>query len=1255
MKILSLRFENINALKGQWKIDFTQPPFNNNGLFAITGATGAGKTTILDALCLALYHQTPRLSVSKKQNQLMTRHTSHCLAEVEFEVKGQGYRAFWSQKRARGKVTGNLLEPTAELATLDGNIIAEKVSAVRKKIATITGLDFSRFRKSMLLSQGEFAAFLNAPAKERSELLEELTGTEIYSEISIAVFEQHKTKQQVLANLQAKNEATLLLSNEQKNLLEQQLADLLAQESKQLNEQKKLQQALQWWQQYKQHQQQLEQAKQALLAVEQQEHNQQQSLAQLSLAEPAEKLRIIYQQKQQAEQDKTQLKQQLTVLQQDIIQSEEKLKYLSTQLTQSEQDFQEKSQQWQATEDLIHEKVLPLEQSIAHLQAQLEKITAQLTPLAQQKQTLANKIAQYQQEQNALAQALAKQQDYLDQNNHYQGLAEKLPLWQNQAKSITYQQQEISHLIAQQQTQEKQLSTGEQKQQQYINDQQKTQQKISQLQQKLTALTTEYQRLLAAQQLENAQTLYEQINQRQSLQTMQAQAWQHVQRFYQLSENYQQNQQALAEKQQKLAQVSEQLTQCRTSYQHLKQSYDDVQTIIDQQKSIMALADYREQLQAGEPCPLCGATEHPAIESYNALKHDNGYQQRLVELKQALMACEAQGKTLNHEQSQLQASIEQLTHNKQLILDEINSLQLQWQEHKKHLCAFIPEIGEIALELLIEEQEKSTKPIEVKAKIEEAFGQSERYFQQLTELAQQLRNIETQQAELQQQLNQLEKQQVTDEKQLALLVQHQANFKENIKQLTASLASKQQQLDTLVDEMLVDINQLGFSFDKHSLLQSDKFLSWLDEQAQNIQHYQQTLVALNNSKETLATLAQQLNIAQTQQNLNQQQLDALSVQRDTLQTDIETQQQQRKTLLVDTVETVREQLKNQRQQAQDELKQLHEKVQQQQQNQQHLHGQLQSLQQQLNELTDKAICYTQTWQENLQQSIFADENAFLSALKSVAEINQLRQLQQQLNEDKTKAKTLIAQANKQLEQLIKHDEKTQFKQGKYEQFQQDLDLITQQLKQLQWQQGQCSQQLKHDEKLRLQQQSVLTEIENLQKDLDDWSHLNALIGSADGAKYRKFAQSLTLAHLVYLANQQLLRLHDRYQLQCQKNDSLSLEVIDTWQGDACRDTKTLSGGESFLVSLALALALSDLVSNKTSIDSLFLDEGFGTLDNETLEIALSALDNLNASGKMIGVISHVESLKERIAVQIKVEKRHGLGLSRLAEQFKFNN
>ena len=189
--------------------------------------------------------------------------------------------------------------------------------------------------------------------------------------------------------------------------------------------------------------------------------------------------------------------------------------------------------------------------------------------------------------------------------------------------------------------------------------------------------------------------------------------------------------------------------------------------------------------------------------------------------------------------------------------------------------------------------------------------------------------------------------------------------------------------------------------------------------------------------------------------------------------------------------------------------------------------------------------------------------------------------------------------------------------------------------------------LTQDEHNRQSQQTLLTRISAQTTEADLWQRLDSLVGSAKGDKFRKFAQGLTLDHLLLLANRHLARLHGRYLLRRKLSGELELDIVDGWQGDVARDTRTLSGGESFLVSLALALSLSDLVSNKTSIDSLFLDEGFGTLDGDTLDIALNALDTLNATGKMIGIISHVESLKERIPAQIRVEKGGGVGHSRL--------
>ena len=200
--------------------------------------------------------------------------------------------------------------------------------------------------------------------------------------------------------------------------------------------------------------------------------------------------------------------------------------------------------------------------------------------------------------------------------------------------------------------------------------------------------------------------------------------------------------------------------------------------------------------------------------------------------------------------------------------------------------------------------------------------------------------------------------------------------------------------------------------------------------------------------------------------------------------------------------------------------------------------------------------------------------------------------------------------------------------------------------------GEMQQQLQEDAKRRQQHAALLTEITKAELAFVDYDAMNDLIGSAKGDKFRKFAQGLTLDNLIYLANKQLERLHGRYALSRKNTEGLELSVLDTWQADTIRDTKTLSGGESFLVSLALALALSDLVSHKTSIDSLFLDEGFGTLDAETLDIALDALDNLNATGKTIGVISHIEAMKERIPVQLKVTKKSGLGISELNKEFR---
>ncbi len=183
--------------------------------------------------------------------------------------------------------------------------------------------------------------------------------------------------------------------------------------------------------------------------------------------------------------------------------------------------------------------------------------------------------------------------------------------------------------------------------------------------------------------------------------------------------------------------------------------------------------------------------------------------------------------------------------------------------------------------------------------------------------------------------------------------------------------------------------------------------------------------------------------------------------------------------------------------------------------------------------------------------------------------------------------------------------------------------------------------------LKMQQAERLKHIQAQQSECRRWDRLHELIGSADGKKFRNFAQGLTFELMIGQANQKLRQMSDRYLLVRNQDQPLDLDIIDDYQGGEIRSTKNLSGGESFIVSLALALGLSQMSSRNVRLDSLFLDEGFGTLDDEALDTALNTLAGLQQEGKLIGVISHVATLKERISSQIQLTPLSG-GRSQLS-------
>ncbi|CAM3374467.1 AAA family ATPase [Paracidovorax anthurii] len=1148
MKILALRLKNLNSLKGEWRIDFTASPFAEGGLFAITGPTGAGKTTLLDAICLALYHQTPRIGgVSQGSNELMTRHTADCLAEVEFEARGGRYRAFWSQRRARDKADGALQPVQVELAEVlsdhgAARPITQKVQDKLRHTEMLTGLNFERFTKSMLLAQGGFAAFLDAPAGKRAELLEELTGTDVYGHISQRVHERTRDARAALEALRAQAGSVELLGDEALEGLRQEFSGLEAQ-GRALQEQRAQAAREREWltgveRAAARHAQTALQWQQAVAAWDAMADD----VQRLERCEPA--MRLL----------------PLQAACEAAVQAESAC---SSQLRDNEGQ---------------------------HAQARARHATALRQAHAASQRLLVQRTAAWQSCRDALA---SLNEPAADDARHA-ALGERLSDWRSRFKALAQHREATDRTRVQQEVQAGQWRALNGRLLEWKGIHQRAMATLSQAREAMEHARQAHVQWLSGQ--DEAHWRQEALRLAER-----GQGWQRLRECLRGWHGAQERQARRAAEQREWSLQAERLA---VAVQHLRERYaechrqvQDKERLLILEQRIQALEAHRRQLRPGEACPVCGATEHPAVEAYEALDV-SATQAALDAAHRGRDAVAQEGQDRKADLGALQSRIAQARQDGEDGERAIAALQAQWHA----LCAGLQWPAEDADDARLAEAERRHAGLQDDAQ------------KHWTALAEARDCSDAAQSTW----RQAEREEGEAARQHALAERDLLACQQQMQALAALQERQESEHGEAGAALSAELSQLGYAMPEEGE-------SWLEARAQELAAWRAANVRRQALSAQEPVLLQALQTAQALASGWGDRCATADVSPDHGLLDVEAAQDD----------------------AEDALARAERAVDAQDQAMAVLSGGRQALLRAHEQACAEVSRSTEAWGQALALSPFADVSAFQAACLDDPRRLRLQSAVEGARQAVTETQALHRAASDALAELQQAP--------RTERTGEELDAVRVDLEgrltAAAQRQGAITSQLRDDARRREGLQALLERIAGQASDCETWLHLNGLIGSADGARYRKFAQGLTLDHLVHLANRQLLRLHGRYQLARRAEGDLELEVIDTWQADASRDTRTLSGGESFLVSLALALALSDLVSHKTRIDSLFLDEGFGTLDGETLDIALDALDGLHAGGKTIGVISHVEALKERIPVQIRVHKGVGLDYSALDRRF----
>ncbi len=1124
MRIEHIRLHNLNSLVGTWEIDLTAPAYRDDNLYAITGPTGAGKTTILDAICLALYGRTPRLArINKNTNDIMSRHTGTCFAEATIAVHDRRYRCYWSQHRARRRADGELQNPKHEIAdATSGQLLASSLKTTAATIEQLTGMDYSRFTRAMLLAQGEFAAYLQATPDERAPLLEQITGTAIYSQLSIRAHENYKAARDTLSILQAETTGITLLTADETAALEAERDTARHAAATLATTQQQTAAALAWLADIArlraEHSALREQAGQlaaeaAAFAPERARLERANRAATLDAAYTH--LNTLRHQQHDDEHSLATLSAALPGQQSALAAADTALASAQAALAAAKQQHDANQPHWQ-TMRAYDQRLADQQHTLREHEQRVATTQAALTNAAARHRTLQQ---QYDDETRQLTAITA----WLDIHAADAALARDLDTITLRVQDLAAQQKQNDETAAHTRT---------------------TLARHQENERALAAAETACQKTAA--HAASLAAAHDRANQRLA---------QHL--------------------------AGRSLRDYRADKDRLAAQLAAAQNIAD-------LATRRAQLHDGEPCPLCGATEHPY--THGQTPQPDSLRAQYDALNRYITEAETCETEEQNAASAARTAAQNATaaaHNRDLAAQNHANSRANHdaarQQQKQSDDALAAVRIALARQLAPYTPTTTTTPHNPAAI--------------LNTLRQRLHDW-----------------QHHEQRQRDIQQQHSIT--------TTALAGSRATLDACQSAHAQAVAQHNSALATWQHTQNERRAHYgtrdPDAEARAAQHTitrsehnaqraqtarQQAHDTLRDSETRLHDLRQRL--AQNRAAISKA---AAQFQKDSEAAGIiaDTSAQNVGWVLAQQTEATPSDARTEKPPLP-------------------LAG----------EGGGEGISRSET-----QPS--PAETAYLAARLPAAARTQLAaraaDLDRRQQDNHSRLHDRAARLDATLAQALTDEDETTLRErqetARAQQQTHDQTIAT------------INYRLAENDKAHAALRDKQAAIAAQQAETRRWQALHDLIGSADGKKYRNFAQGLTFASVIAHANRQLARMNDRYLLTHDPARPLELNIIDNYQGGETRTTKNLSGGETFLVSLALALGLSHMAGENIRIDTLFLDEGFGTLDEETLESALDTLSALRADGKHIGVISHIAALTERIPTQIRITPEQG-GRSRI--------